>query len=163
MKIRSVTANNHKKAFEVLTGSKRYSFPYAQLNVQPSSHDPIRQVYVDEELGREGFTYELSSGKQDTVHIDHVLQYNRDPGYVKDLLLYRLTLAIQRRLKKSPLSKRELIRRLGTSPAQFYRLLDQTNRSKSIGQLLSLLNILDCDVEVVVKDRRKAKRVVASL
>lgn len=54
----------------------------------------------------------------------------------------------------SPLSRRELIRRLGTSPAQFYRLLDQTNYRKSVDQLVSLLQILDCDVRLVV--RRKS-------
>jgi hypothetical protein len=40
---------------------------------------------------------------------------------------------------------------LGTSPAQLYRLLDQTNYAKSIDQLLALLSILDCEVELVVK------------
>jgi hypothetical protein len=48
-----------------------------------------------------------------------------------------------------------LIRRLGTSPAQFYRLLDQTNYSKSMDQLMDLLGILDCEVDLVVK-RKKA-------
>lgn len=51
------------------------------------------------------------------------------------------------------LSKRELIRRLGTSATQFYRLLDQTNYKKSFGQLLSLLHVLDCDVDLVVKEK----------
>jgi len=49
------------------------------------------------------------------------------------------------------LSRREIIRWLGTSAAQFYRLLDQTNYRKSIDQLLSLLHVLDCDVDLVVR------------
>jgi hypothetical protein len=49
----------------------------------------------------------------------------------------RLTLEAELRLKESPLSRREIIRRLGTSAAQFYRLLDTTNYSKSIDQVLS--------------------------
>ena len=44
-----------------------------------------------------------------------------------------------------------VIRRLGTSATQFYCLLEQTNYRKSIDQLLSLLQVLDCDVEVVVR------------
>ena len=72
------------------------------------------------------------------------------------MLLYKLTLEAQKRLVSSPLSKREIIRRLGTSATQFYRLIDQTNTSKSIGQLLSLLHILDCDVDLVVKKRTSA-------
>jgi hypothetical protein len=155
MRIRTVRPNNHRKAFEVVAGTKRYWCPYVQLDVQPSRQDPVKRVYVDKELGYEGFTYELASGNQDTVHIDHVLDYNRDPRYLQDLLLYKLTLAAQERVKASPLSKRELIRRLGTSAAQFYRLLDQTNYAKSINQLISLLSILDCDLDVVIKGRQE--------
>jgi hypothetical protein len=76
---------------------------------------------------------------------------------MRDLLLYKLTLAAQDRVEESSLSKRELIRRLGTSPAQFYRLLDlldQTNYTKSIDQLMALLHILDCDVDLVAKKNR---------
>ncbi len=161
MRIRAVKPNNRKKAFEVVAGAKRYWFPYAQLQLRPSRRDPIKRVYVDKELGGEGFTYELASGNQDTVHIDHVLHYNRDPRYMKDQLLYRLTLVAQERVKQSPLSKRELIRRLATSPAQFYRLLDQTNYTKSLGQLLTLLSILDCEVDLVVKEKGRRRPAVA--
>ncbi len=72
---------------------------------------------------------------------------------MRDLLLYRLTLEAEARVASSPLSKREIIRRLGTSPAQFYRLLDPTNYRKSVDRLLSLLQILDCEVELVVRTR----------
>jgi hypothetical protein len=161
MKIKTVRPNNRKKAFEVTTSGNRYWFPYAQLALRPSRQEPVKRVYVEKELGCEGFTYELASGRQDTVHIDHVLHYNRDPNYVRDQLLYRLTLAAQERVKDSPLSKRELIRRLGTSPAQFYRLLDQTNYTKSLSQLMALLAILDCDIDVVVKRRRGRRRDLA--
>ena len=119
----------------------------------PSDESRPLMRTLDEELGREAFSYELQSGEQGTVHIDHVLEYNRDPRYMRDLLLYKLTLVAQQRVESSPLSTRELIRRLGTSPAQFYRLLDQTNYTKSIDQLLALLSVLDCDVDLVVKER----------
>jgi hypothetical protein len=48
------------------------------------------------------------------------------------------------------------IRRLGTSATQFYRLIDQTNTRKSFGQLLALLHILDCEVDLVVRKRKSA-------
>ena len=151
MKINTIKPNNHKKAFEVQTDSKMYLFPYAKLAVQPSQENRINVVYVDAELGNEAFTYELESGDEGTVHIDHVLDYNRDPRYVRDMMLYKLTLAVQERVQESGLSKRELIRRLGTSPAQFYRLLDQTNTRKTIDQLMVLLDILDYEIDFVVK------------
>ena len=151
MKIRKVTHNNRKKAFEVASYRKDYLFPYAKLEVQPSRENTIKNVYVDEELANEAFIYELESGNEGTVHIDHVLEYNRDPRYMRDLLLYKLTLAAQEGVRRSSLSKRELIRRLGTSPAQFYRLLDQTNYKKSLDKLMSLLHVLDCEIDLVVK------------
>ena len=64
----------------------------------------------------------------------------------------------QKRITASSLSKREMIRRLGTSATQFYRLLDQTNYSKSVDQLLSLLHVLDCDVDLQVRTRTSPGR-----
>jgi len=83
--------------------------------------------------------------------IDQVLDYCQDPSYLRDLLVYRLTLEARRRIDAAALSRREIIRRLGTSPAQLYRLLDQTNYRKSVDQVLSLLAVLDCDVDLLVR------------
>ena len=151
MKIRSVKSNNKKKVFEVRTSTKSYSFPYAKAKPTPTPEDPIARVFVDKELGREGLTYELASGKTGTVHLEQVLEYNQDPNYLRDLLLYKLTLEVQKRVAESRLAKREIVRRLGTSATQLYRLLDQTNYEKSVDQLVSLLQILDCDVDLVVR------------
>jgi len=151
VRIRSVTFNNRKKGFEVRTSRTAFWFPYAKLEIRPSSDDPVVRAVVDAEIGREGFTYPLASGKEGTVHIDRVLEYNQDPDFLRDRLLYRLTVEAQKRVARSRLSRREIIRRLGTSPAQFYRLLDQTNYRKSIDQLLSLLHVLDCDVDLVIR------------
>ncbi len=154
MKIRSVSHNNRRKAFRVTTGSRAYWFPYAKLDLAPSVDDGIVRVLVDEDLGREGFTYVLESGREGTVHVDQVREYNQDPSYLRDLLLYKLTIEAQKRVAESRLSKREIIRRMGTSPAQFYRILDQTNYRKSVDQVLSLLSVLECDVDLVVRARR---------
>lgn len=153
MKIRAVKANNRRKAFEVTTPRTRFVFPFARLEVQPRTDDPVAQVFVDKELGSEGFTYVLQSGDEGTVHIEEVLEYNQDPDYLRDLLLYRLTLEAQKRIADTPLARREIIRRLGTSPTQLYRLLDQTNYRKSVDQMLRLLQVLDCDVDLVVRAR----------
>ncbi len=153
MKIKKVTHNNRRKAFEVAANGNMYCFPYAKLEVQPSSRNRITEVLIDRDFGNEAFTYRLASGEEGTVHIDHILEYNQDPNYLRDLLLYKLTLEAQRRVESSSLSKRELIRRLGTSAAEFYRLLDQTNYKKSVGQLLSLLYVLDYNVDLVVRRR----------
>lgn len=153
MKLRSAKHNNRKKVFEIKTGTRTIVFPFAKADPPPTPADPVRRVFVDEEIGREGFTYVLSSGREGTVHIEQVLEYNEDPSHLRDLLVYRLTIEAQKRIDKSPLSRREIVRRLGTSPAQLYRLLDQTNYRKSVDQLVSLLRVLDCDVDFVVRSK----------
>lgn len=151
MKITSVVANNRKRAFEVKTRRGEWPFPYSRADPAPTPTDRVAEVYVDPELGREGFTYVLESGADGSVHIDHVLDYNEEPGYMRDLLLHNLTAEALQRLETSALSRREIIRRLGTSPAQFYRLIDSTNYRKSVDQMLTLLRVLDCEIEVIVR------------
>ncbi|MGD0949613.1 MAG: hypothetical protein ABSA52_19570 [Candidatus Binatia bacterium] len=153
MKIARVKVNNRRKAFEITAGRRLYLFPYAKLEVRPAAADRVTAAYIDKELGGDAFSYRLESGAEGTVHLDHVLEYNQDPAHMRDLLLYKLTLEVQRRVARTALSRRELIRRLHTSPAQFYRLLDQTNYRKSVDQLLHLLRILDCDVDLVIRER----------
>ena len=153
MKIRSVSFNSRRKTFEIVTARGKLPFPYAKADPPPTSLDPVETVFVDSELAREAFSYVLKSSREGTVHIEQVLEYNQDPGYMRDLLLYKLTLEAQRRVKASHLSKRELIRRLGTSPSQLYRLLDPTNNRKSLDSLLILLHALDCDVDLVVREK----------
>lgn len=157
MKIRSVRNNNRKKALEIKTSSRDLPFPHAKLEPPPSAADPIRRVFVDKELDNEAVSYVLRSGKSGTVHIEQALEYNEDPRYLRDALLYKLTMEAQKRLEQSALSKREIIRRLGTSATQFYRLLDQKNYRKSVDQLLLLLHVLDCDVELVVRSKMESR------
>jgi len=153
VKIRSVSHNNRKKTFEVRTSTRRLVLPFSKADPSPTIQDPVTQLSVDPEAGREAFTYILHSGRTGTVHIEQVLEYNQDPTYLRNLLLYRLTLEAQKRIAQSPLSKREIVRRLGTSAAQLYRLLDQTNDRKSVDQVLALLQVLHCEVDLVVRTK----------
>lgn len=151
MKITRVEFNNRRKAFAVRIGARALRYPYVKLGVRPSSADPVVRAHLDRELAAEAFTYVLKSGRQGTVHVEQILEYNQDPRHLRDLLLYNLTVEAQKRVLASPLSRREIIRRLGTSPAQFYRLLDQTNYRKSVDHVLTLLHVLDCDVRLIVR------------
>jgi hypothetical protein len=162
MKIRRVRANNRRKVFEVEADGGTYPFPYALLRLLPSSHRSVSKVFPDEELGCEAFTYRLEDGSEDTIHLDAVLEHNRDPGYLNQLLLHRLTMEAREAAAASDLSKREMIRALGTSASQFYRLLDPNNRSKSVGQMLALLHVLGREVDVVVKPRQRPVRTLPS-
>ena len=144
-----VSHNNRRRAFQVKRQGKTYLLPYAKVEPVPGSRDRVIRTDVDKELGGEGFVYRLESGCKGTVLWEQVLDYNKDPDYLREAALYKLTLLAQRKLEESRLSKGEVRRRLGTSPSQLIRLLDQTNYKKSIDQMLRLLAVLDCPVEFV--------------
>ena len=141
MKITKVEADNRKRAFVVTTRRGTFRFPYKRCDPSPGPQDRLAEVYVDPELAREAFTYRLESGAEGSVHIDSVLDVNADPDYLARLELYQLTIDAKRRLGSSGLSARAVAERLGTSPAQLYRLLDPTNYNKSARQLFAVLAI----------------------
>jgi predicted XRE-type DNA-binding protein len=154
VKIDVLKANNHKRAFEVTAGDEVFEFPYAKCDHPPSSEDPIAELYIDDELGREGFTFTLASGIEDSVMMDWVLDVNEDPAYMRDLLLFNLTAKALDIIESEQLAKREIARRLGTSPTQLYRLLDTTNYQKSVDAMLDLLHVLGLEIDVTVRPRR---------
>jgi len=158
MKIRKVECNNQKKSFEVTAFSgRRFSYPYAKVSPSPDSENQVHEAYPDPDFGREAFTYVLESGDEGTVHVDHLLEYSDDPEYMARLALHKLTVEARKRVERSPLSKREIMRRLGTSQAQLYRLLDPANYKKSMNQLVELLAAVDCEVDLVVRERHEGR------
>jgi len=162
VKIRSVAANNRRRGFELKTDGGPFFFPYSRLRLEPTASNCIREVFVDAELGGEAFTYVLADAREDSVHMDAVLDYNQDPAYLRTLLLHRLTIKALDRIDETPLSRREITRRLETSAAQLYRLLDPANTTKSLDRMVDLLHVLGCDVDIVVKDRARHLRPAAS-
>lgn len=116
MRTRSVTANARRKAFDVVVPGKAYTFPYARCTPRPSGSDPVVEVFVDAELANGAFTYRLRHGGEGSVHVEQVRDFNKDPSYLRDLLVYRLTLEAQRRVAETSLSKREIVRRMEPLP-----------------------------------------------
>ena len=78
MKIRSVRHNNRKKVFEVGTSTKKLVFPFSKAAQPPTTEDPVTELSVDAEAGREALTHVLHSGRTGTVHVEQVLEYNQD-------------------------------------------------------------------------------------
>ena len=157
MKIRAARANARKREFIVTTHSgAEYTFPFAKAEPLPGKKDRVTRVFVDQELGNEAFTYVLDSGAEGSVHLDHVLEFNEEPGFMADLLLYKLSLEARKRIDATALSRRQIARQLHTSVPQLYRLLDPANTQKSMKQLVALLHIMGCDVDLVIKQRNVA-------
>lgn len=151
MKIRKVVLNNQKRCIEVDTPKGKFGLPFSKLQLVPTVYNRIAKIRIDPELGREGVTYVLESGKEDSVPLDAFLDYNQEPDYMRKTHLYKLTLKALESVKKSRLPKREIARRLRTSPAQLYRLLDTTNYKKTIDQMIRLLVCLGTEVRIQTK------------
>lgn len=157
LKIKSVEVNYHKGGLEVTTAKGPYFLPFLKLRSVPSSRNKIVSIGVDKELGSQWVTYTLESAEEESVPLDAFLEYNRDPEYFKKLILHQLTVKAQKAVEASGLSKREIIRKLKTSPAQLYRLLDSANYSKTVDQMLKLLACLGIDVLGFFSDPMKEK------
>ena len=157
MKIRRVDINNRKARLEITaTGGRLLPIPFTKLSPRPTRENRMISARPDRELGNEAVTYALESGVEGSIHLDAILEYNQDPGHRSDLLLYQLTAEALTRLESSGQSRREIARRLGTSLPQLYRLLDPTNTTKSLNQMVALLHVLGCEVALVVKRRKSA-------
>ena len=89
--------------------------------------------------------------REGSVHVEHALEYNRDPGYVADVLVHRLTVEAAKRVAggwSQPARARATPRDVRP---QIYRVLDPANTRKSFAQLVALLDVLDCEVRVSVR------------
>ncbi|MHC5212714.1 MAG: helix-turn-helix domain-containing protein [Planctomycetota bacterium] len=154
MKVRKVVANNRKRQFEVHSARGDLPFPYAKAEPEPTPDDKIVHLFIDPELANEGFTYTLESGEEGSVLMDWVLSYNEDPRYLAEMKALQLAAEARQRLEQTPLSRRELCRRLGTSPSQLYRIIDPERPRPPVAQLIALLYALDAEVSLSVKDRK---------
>jgi hypothetical protein len=114
--------------------------------VEPPSSPAARFHFVGT-LGRTGGLSPMYSGRFDDLPLDLTPD---DPNGDHELILRdgagnRLGGIPQRdvagQTRDHPAAR--------TSPAQLYRLLDQTNYRKSVDRLLRLLHVLDHDVELV--------------
>jgi hypothetical protein len=76
-------------------------FPFRRQTAADDSRPDHRAVRGRRSRAR-GVPYVLHSGRSGTVHAEQVLEYNQDPTYLRDLLLYRLTIEAHKRIAASP-------------------------------------------------------------
>lgn len=151
VKIDAVEIDNRRAELRIHEAGKVWLFPYAKLRLKPEPDNPIIEAFPDPEMGYECFTYFLASGDTDSIHLDNVKALNRDPDTMVDWMLYKLTDEALDSIEESGMGIRQLARMMDTSPAQIYRLLETTNYSKSIGQMIRLLYLLGKDVRLEIK------------
>jgi hypothetical protein len=102
MKISKVSLNHRKKTICLETRKGVLEYPFAKLDIRPTAKNKIKEIFVDPDLGNEGVTYFLESGRENSLHLDAFLEYNKDPDYLRMIFLFELTI---RRIKRSRWTK----------------------------------------------------------
>jgi hypothetical protein len=71
IEVLSVHHNNRRRELDLeLADRGTLTCPCDRCDPPPTRDDPIRELYVDDELGREGVTCVLASGKEGSVVVD---------------------------------------------------------------------------------------------
>lgn len=146
MRISKITIDRRKRQLLISAGRRQFAYPFALI----AKDAVVLDAHPDPETGDEAMTLYLGNGKELTIHLDDIRAQLGDTEHQREMLLYELTLQAQAQVARRGIAKRSLCRLLGTSPAQVYRLLDQTCYTKTIDQMLRLLNVLGCTVRLDV-------------
>lgn len=154
LKILRCDVDHARRRFVVRTRAWTYPFPFERLDPPLERGERVEEVHIDPEVGREGFTFRTSRGREDTVLADWVRDVNADPDYLSELLLHRLACRAKDELARSKLPRSEVQRRLGLGAAELRRLVDPAAAGKRLEDLVRLLFVLGCDVDLEVKRRR---------
>ena len=133
------------------TRGQTLRLPFGRMDPRPRRAADIEAIGFDRAIGRHGVVYRLANGREGAVLWDHCLDYNADPAYVEQALLRQLTREARASFRASGLAKRDVARRLATSPTQLYRLLDLGQTKKSVGQMVALLHVLGRRAEIVIR------------
>jgi len=139
-KFKKVDFDNKKRVFHLeYSSGLKVDCPYSALGIR----DRVVEAGPDPEVGRHSFYFRLNNGKKDYVPHDQPLHIVQNPEYVREMTLFEVTKQLNRFIRESKVSKRELARRLGTSLTQLARLLDTTNYKKELSRLIELAAMLN--------------------
>lgn len=139
-KFKTVEFNNKKRVFHLqYTSGLQLECPFSAIGL----NQKVVEAGPDLEAGGHSFFYVLEDGSKDYVPYDQPLHITQHPEYVKEQALYEMTKLINQFIRKEKISKRELARRLHTSPSQLERLLDPTNHKKELSRLIEIAALLN--------------------
>ncbi len=158
MKIGSVRAVPQARYFEVETPRGHLRVPYSRVVPRPTGKDRVARVLVENQPGLEGFHFFLSKGRVGWVSIDSVLKEHLDPAHTADLLASQLAAEARKRLAKVPLFHADVCRQLAVSAEQLNSLVEPGKGHRSLRQLLFLVSVLGCQVELRLSNSARRAR-----
>lgn len=158
-KFKAIRPNYRRRVLEITLkeGKKetRYSLPFSVVSGKRiSAKNRFVSIDIDDELGGQGVTFQLSDGTSGDFPADLVLYYC-DPTYDWSPV-NQLKRVLRQKLDASELSVRVLADALSTSPSQVTRLLQENQGSKQLLQLLKLAELAGYRVTLTLKRKPAA-------
>ncbi len=148
-KIKSAIFNNHKKVLEVIYASgKSVRVHYRQLGIIKN----ISDVWVDKETSGLSLGIRFEDQTENYMPYDQPLALVRDPEYLLQNQIEKVTARIRNAIVEKGISKRFLAEQLKTSDNQIQRLLDPRILNKNLEQLYKIATLLGLEFEWRIKE-----------
>jgi hypothetical protein len=149
LKFKSATFSNKKKQIEIVyTNGKHASIHFGSVGIKKL----IKEVKVDWETNGKSLKITFEDDSIDYLPYDQPLVIVRDPEYLLQIHIERITAKIKEAIAKKKISKRFIAERLGTSDNQVQRLLNPDILNKNFSQLYKIADLVGLEFEVSVKD-----------
>ena len=147
-KIKSAEFNNRRKTIVVTyTTGKPVEVHYAQLGIRQN----IESVWVDKETRGMSLGIKLENGQEDFMPYDQPLALAKDPEYLLQTQIERLTATIKQTIAEQKISKRYIAEQLKTSDNQVQRLLNPAILNKNLEQLYKIATLLGLELDWQVR------------
>lgn len=140
------------------SGGEVIELPFSRLQYQLK----FKRKLLDAEVVKNGMAVEVK-----TFHTDHIFRLN-ESDFLDYKNLFRrqkrndikasLTKRIILEMKNNNVSKRELARALGTSPARILKILDVNFQNKSIDALMDICEYLGIKINIQTKSEVEFKK-----
>jgi DNA-binding Xre family transcriptional regulator len=149
LKFKSATFSNKKRQIElVYTNGKHASIHFGSVGIKKL----IKEVKVDWETNGKSLKITFEDDSIDYLPYDQPLVIVKDPEYLLQIHIERITAKIKEAIAKKKISKRYIAERLGTSDNQVQRLLNPDILNKNLSQLYKIADLVGLEFEVLVKD-----------
>ena len=149
VKIKKAEFNNRKKVLTVhYMNGKTVDVHYAQLGIKKN----LETAWVDQDTKGHSLGLRFEDGNEDYMPYDQPLAIARDPEYLLQTHIERLTAIIKATIKERKISKRFLAEQLRTSDNQVQRLLNPDILNKNLEQLYKIATLVGLELEWHIKE-----------
>lgn len=112
----------------------------------------IKGIEVDGETNGHSLKIVFVDNSIDYLPYDQPLAITRDPEFLLQIHIEKITAKIKETIARKKISKRYIAEKLETSDNQIQRLLNPDILNKNLGQLYKIADLVGLEFEVHIKD-----------